>query len=66
MQEAGNTTVKSKKVSLESVDDKTTSGDDENTAPVKEVLEGTDELTDVMRHMQFSNMTGCTFNFSLW
>ena len=65
MQESGSTTVKSKKGSSESVDDKTTSDDDESTAPVKEVSEGTDELPDVMCHMQFSIMTGCTFNFSL-
>ena len=65
MQESGNTTVKSKKVSLETVDDKTTSANAENTAPVKEVSKGRDELPGIIRHMQFSNMTGCTFNFTL-
>lgn len=56
----------SKKTTLESgIDDPRT--DDKIPASVNEASEALskDEIPDAMRNMQFTNMTGCTFNFTL-
>ena len=55
-------------VPISHCDDRQNLTSDENVIPMKKEtseVSQKDEIPDVMRNMQFSNLTGCTFNFSL-